>query len=111
MSAETEPGLERGERATVAIKESDVAWEDATEDDCREVEVFDHVTVTESHYVNSVNGYETWQEISAGDDPVGDQPDAVTKRVADLLWHEFSINVEKEGIEVVDVASEDTYER
>lgn len=88
-------GLEHGERATVMR-------------DGEEIEVFDHVSVSQHHYVNSVNGYETFEpDIAMGDMGRGPEPEAVTKRVADLLWHEFSIEVEKEGIEVVDMSDSD----
>lgn len=67
------------------------------------VEVFDHVSVAQYHYVNSVNGYETFEpEISKGDMGGGPQLDAVTERVASLLWHEFGIEVENYGIRAVD---------
>ena len=106
-------GLDRGERATVAIKDEDVSWDEATEDEIEELEVFDHVSVTQQHYVNSVNGYETYVgKIAGGDDPHLDKPEAVTERVADLLWHEFSIDgeLEERGIRVVDMSSENVRE-
>lgn len=88
-------GLEHGERATVVR-------------DDEEIEVFDHVSVSTKHYVNSVNGYETFEpDIAKGDMGVGPQPEAVTERVADLLWSEFSIEVEDLGIEVIDPEDDD----
>ena len=108
-------GLEHGERSTVAVKEDDeLDWENATEEDYEELEVFDHVTVTQQHYVNSVNGYETFTgPIAGGDDPHLSEPEAVTKRVADLLWHEFGIDgeLEERGIRVVDMSDENVWEQ
>jgi hypothetical protein len=107
-------GLDRGERATVAIKDEDVSWDEAFEnDEIGELEVFDHVTVMRQTYVNSVNGYETYVgKIAGGDDPHLDKPEAVTERVADLLWHEFGIDgeLEERGIRVVDMSSENVRE-
>jgi hypothetical protein len=58
-----------------------------------------------------VNGYETFEaDISKGDMGGGPAPDAVTKRVADMLWHEFSIDVEDHGIEVVDMSEDDVHQ-
>lgn len=105
-------GLPRGERSEVRIKTNDdVDWEDATEEDYETLEVFDHVTVTQQHYVNSVNGYETFTgKIAGGDDPHLDEPEAVTERVANLLWHEFGIDgLPSMGIRVVDIESDDVW--
>jgi hypothetical protein len=44
-------------------------------------------------------------EIGAGDSPT--TPDYVTPWVAEELWHEFNIEVEDHGIEVVDPESDD----
>jgi len=73
--------------------------------------VFDHVTVTQQHYVNSVNGYETFTgKITGGDDPNLNEPEAVTERVAEYLWHEFSIDgLPSMGIRVVDIESDDVW--
>lgn len=107
-------GLPRGERSEVRIKEdADTDWEDVTEDDYREVEVFDHVSVVQEHYVNSVNGYETFTgKIARGDDSHGTPPQAVTERVARLLWSEFSIDLDADQydhIEVVDIESDEVW--
>lgn len=73
--------------------------------DGEEIEVFNHVTVTEQHYVNSVNGYESFAgPIDAGDGSIG-SPEAVTERVATLVRDEFGIDVEDHGIDVIDVES------
>ena len=76
--------------------------------DDEEIEVFNHVSVSQHHYVNSVNGYETFEpDIAMGDMGKGPAPDYVTERVADLLWSEFTIDVEDHGIEVIDLASDE----
>jgi hypothetical protein len=96
----------------VRIKQdSELDWEDATEEDYETIEVFDHVTVTQQHYINSVNGYETFTgKIAGGDDPSLDEPEAVTERVANLLWHEFGIDgLPSMGIRVVDIESDDVW--
>lgn len=105
-------GLPRGERSEVRVKQdSELDWEDATEEDYETLEVFDHVTVTQQHYINSVNGYETFTgKIAGGDDPSLDEPEAVTERVANLLWHEFGIDgLPSMGIRVVDIESDDVW--
>jgi len=88
-------GLERGESATVM-------------EDGDEIEVFDHVSVSTKHYVNSVNSYETFEpDVVKGDMGRGPQPEAVTERVAELLFAEFHIEVEELGIEVIDPQSDE----
>lgn len=73
-----------------------------------ELQVFNHVSVSENHYVNSVNGYETFEpDIAEGDMGRGPAPDYVTERVADLLWNEFSIDLEDHDIEAIDLASDE----
>lgn len=75
--------------------------------DDEEMEVFNHVTIAQEHYVNSVNGYRTFDgPIKAGDGGIG-EPDAVTERVATLLSDEFGIDVEDRGIEVVEIDSDE----
>lgn len=71
-----------------------------------ELEVFNHVTVPQEHYINSVNGYETFNgPIKAGDGSIG-KPDAVTERVSRMLWDEFTIDLDDyEDIAVVDIDS------
>lgn len=72
------------------------------------IELYNHVSVAMHHYVNSVNGYETFEpEVSKGDMGGGPQPEAVTERVAAVLSHEFGIDTEDHGIEVVDVESDE----
>lgn len=88
-------GLERGERATVIR-------------DGEEIEVFDHVSVSTNHYVNSVNGFETFEpDIAKGDMGVGPQPEAVTERVANLLQAEWRIDVDDLDIEVININDDD----
>jgi len=107
-------GIQHGERCTVVRKTNDeVPWEDATfAGDCEELEVFDHVTVSQQHYVNSVNGHETFTgRIAGGDDYALPEPEAVTKRVAEVLVAEFGINdLESRGIQVVDMSAENVRE-
>ena len=92
MSAD---GLERGESATVIR-------------DGEEITVYDHVSVSTKHYVNSVNGYETFEpDVVKGDMGVGPQPEAVTERVARLLWDEWGIEVEDLGIEAIDTSDDE----
>lgn len=67
-----------------------------------ELEVFNHVNVATRHYVNSVNGHETFEpQIGAGD--MTEPPEYVTERIAKHLYDEWLIEVEKHGIEVIDV--------
>ena len=70
--------------------------------DGEEIEVYNHVTVTKQHYVNSVNGHDSFDgPVEAGDGGIG-EPDAVTPRIAYLLDSEFGVDVEQHGIEVID---------
>lgn len=104
-------GLERGERAKVDVKDSDKDWEDVEEDDVETYEVFDHVSIIMEHYINSVNGYETYPEkVAAGDNPLNEKPEAITERVADMLWHEFGLEPETRDIEVINMDSDDVWE-
>lgn len=103
-------GLPHGERAEVRIKDdSDLDWEDATEEDYETVEVFDHVSVRQSHYVNSVNGcVSRVVMIASGDHVSHDKPEAVTQRVANVLSCELGIDgLASMGIRVVDIESDD----
>ena len=78
------------------------------EHDGEEIEVFNHVSVAQYHYVNSVNGYETFEpDISKGDMGGGPSPEYVTERVAELLYHEFGIEVEQHGIEAIDLDADE----
>lgn len=74
--------------------------------DGEELEVFNHVSVARYHYVNSVNGHETFEpQITAGD---SDMPvEYVTDRIAEYLEIEWMIDVEDHGIEVVDLDDPD----
>jgi hypothetical protein len=94
-------GLDGRDRATV-----DVSY-DRDPSVVHEKTVFDSVTVTQLHNIQPTGNYETQYEIHAGDE-LGRQPEAVTERVAEQLWTEFSIAVEDEdGIEIVDMDDED----
>lgn len=76
--------------------------------DGEELEVFNHVSISQHHYVNSVNGHETFEpDIVKGDLGRGPPPEYVTERIADVLWHEFGIEVEQHDIEVVDIDSDE----
>lgn len=78
------------------------------EKDGEEIEIFNHVSVSTHHYVNSINGYETFEPtISKGDMGDGPKPEAVTPRVAEMLRHEFHAEVEDLGIDVIDPESEE----
>ena len=71
--------------------------------DGERIEVFNHVSVAQFHYVNSINGYETFEpNIKRGDMMGGRKPQAVTERVATVLYDEFMIEVEDHGIRVID---------
>lgn len=75
--------------------------------DGEEVVVFNHASVVERHYVNSVNGYESFEPvIGKGDSMAGEKPEAVTKRLARLLYDEFGCEVEELGIRVIDPEDE-----
>lgn len=80
------------------------------EKDGEEIEVFNHVSVLQEHYVNSVNSYDTFHgPIKAGDGGIG-VPDAVTTRVATMLYDEFSIDLENSDeydIDVIDPSAEE----
>jgi hypothetical protein len=68
-----------------------------------EVEVFNHENVSTHHYVNSINGYESFEgDVYPGDYPAGEPPEAVTPRVTRLLYDEFGIDVASLGIETID---------
>lgn len=97
-------GLERGERNQVRIQNEDGEVEELT--------VYDHVTIMQQHYINPVNGYETFHgRVSAGDGPAQGEPDAVTKRVADLMWTEFGMDIaNNDRIRVIDIGAENVEE-
>lgn len=75
--------------------------------DGEQVEVFNHVSVVERHYVNAVNGYETFDPIVSKGDGMSEKPDAVTPRVARLLYDEFGADVDELEIEVIDPEDEE----
>jgi len=73
-----------------------------------EVEVFNHVSVSQHFYVNSINGYDEFQaDISPGDAPSPMTPDYVTQRLATLLYDEFGIEMNDYGIQPIDVDDEE----
>lgn len=77
------------------------------EKDGEEIEVWNHCSLQTRHYINSVNGHETFDPIiTAGDSP--DELDTyVTSRLASYLWNEWMIEVERLGIEVVNLSDDD----
>lgn len=82
------------------------------ERDGEELTVFNHVSVEQSHYINSVNGYDSFTvRVYAGDSVGGDGPSYVTKRVAMVLHDEFGIDLfggtHPQGIDVIDVTDDD----
>ncbi|ELZ04960.1 hypothetical protein [Natrialba asiatica] len=78
------------------------------ERDGEEIEVFNHVSVSTHHYVNSVNGYESFEaDISKGDMGGGPEPNVVTERVAQLVFAEFNIDVGNRDIKVIDPESDE----
>lgn len=70
--------------------------------DGEEIDVFNHVSVSTHHYINSINGYESFEpDVAKGDMGRGPQPEAVTPRVASLL-RDLGVDAESLGIEVID---------
>lgn len=68
-----------------------------------EIEVWNHCNVQTRHYVNSVNGHETFEPVITAGDSNLELDTYVTERLAEYLWAEWMIDVEKLGIEVVDI--------
>lgn len=98
------------DRITVAREVEDEEQADFEDDGTyyEEFEVFNHVNVKTRHYVNSVNGHETFEpRIGAGD--MEQPPDFVTERIAEYLWTEWGIEVSEleAGIQVIDVESDE----
>ena len=78
------------------------------EKDGEEIDVFNHASVSTHHYVNSVNGYETFEpKVAKGDMGDGPKPEAVTPRLANVLRDEFHVDLEDQGIDVIDPESEE----
>ncbi|MCL9818346.1 hypothetical protein [Natronocalculus amylovorans] len=76
--------------------------------DGEEIEVFNWVNIEQPSVVRGIGQIEQFDpQIGAGDSPT--TPDAVTDWVAELLDAEYHINVERLGIEVVDVESEEVH--
>ncbi len=74
--------------------------------DGEEIDVFNWVNLKQPAVVRGAGTIEKFDaDIGAGDSPA--TPDYVTEWVAEELWHEFSIDVEDYGIEVVDVESDE----
>jgi hypothetical protein len=75
--------------------------------DGEELEVYNWVNIKQPAIVRGDNpAVEKFEaEIGAGDSSM--HPDHVTEEVAEELWHEFGIEVEKHDIEAVDVESDD----
>jgi len=79
------------------------------EKDGEEIDVFNWVNIKQPAVIRGGNPtVEKFDaEIGAGD--ASFTPEAVTTWVAEELWHEFGIEVEKRGIEVIDVESDDVH--
>jgi len=91
--------------STVDVTGQDVL---TVERDGEQIEVYNHVSVSRHYYVNSVNGYEELKaSLTKGDMAEGPEPEAVTDRLARLLWGEFGITVEDRGIDVIDPADDE----
>jgi len=75
--------------------------------DGEQVEVFNWVNIKQPAVVRGGNPVvEKFEaEIGAGD--MSKTPEAVTEWVAEELWHEFGIEVEDYGIEVIDPTDEE----
>jgi hypothetical protein len=73
-----------------------------------EAEVFNHCSVTTRHYVNSVNGHETFEpSVSPGDMRGTDTPDYITQRLARYLQMEWGIDATELGIQVIDISDDE----
>ena len=88
----------------------DVTGQDriVVERDGEELYVTNHCSVVERHYVNSVNGYESFEPIiSNGDSMAGEKPEYITATLAKTLYDEFGYEAEENGIEVIDFEEEE----
>lgn len=76
-------------------------------EDGEEVEVFNHVSVEQKHYVRP-GGYDSFNgRIGRGDDPTNKRPLAVTPAVTDML-SDFGIDPASDyGIRTIDPDSQD----
>lgn len=74
-----------------------------------ELEVFNHASVEQRHYVNGVNGHETFEPRIYKGNSMDGPPEYITKRLAEYLWMQFDIEVDSldADIEVVDCQSDD----
>lgn len=98
------------DRITVARPVEDESQVDYEDEDGQyeELEVFNHVNVQTRHYVNSVNGHETFDPIiGAGD--MDTPPEYVTRRIAEYLWTEWGIDLDSLEVDigVVDMTRDD----
>lgn len=77
------------------------------EKDGEEIEVFNWVTVKQPAIVRGSNPVvdKADPKIGAGDSMM--DPDAVTEWVAEEVWAEYSIDVEDQGIDVIDPIAEE----
>lgn len=73
--------------------------------DGEELEVYNHVTVTQEHHLRPGDTETFTGRIHAGDGGIG-PPDAVTAWLAEDLWHELGIDLDNYGIERIDVESD-----
>lgn len=83
---------------------------DVVKDD-EEIEVYNWVNISRLQKAivrasnPTVERFDDDAEIGAGDSSF--TPDAVTHWVANELWHEFDIEVEDHGIDVIDIESDE----
>lgn len=72
----------------------------------KEIRVYNHVNVETRHYVHSVNGHETFTpNIGAGNRTSA--PGYVTERIAEYLWLEWGIDLDKPEWDDIDVIDPD----
>lgn len=69
--------------------------------DGEEIEVYNWATVQRSHRVRPGESEHFEPKISAGD-AVGMEPDAITHWLAEWIYDEFQVDVEDQGIDVID---------
>lgn len=76
--------------------------------DGREIDVFNWVNVKKvEEAVVRPNASEMWPHVEIGAGDSSEKPEAVTRWLAERLSGEFGIDVDREGIEVIDVESDD----
>lgn len=74
--------------------------------DGEELEVYNWCSLVRRHQIFANGSSEEFSpKIGAGDSTM--TPEYVTERLADQLWHDHNIEVENEGIEAVDINSDE----